>query len=140
MVRIQDKGKLEVIKGCRPSAKYKRYFDRTNKLYFENSLASAKVYTAPLLKITSLSQDEAEFSKDGKWIDGGHYGLLALDEFDETCLILDRGTSIFHPIFTYQTVLHEQIHMYVTPYAGHGKIYKAQVRRIAALGALDRLI
>lgn len=124
------------VKNCRPSKVYQKYFDRTNILYFEGRL-HAKVYTAPLLKITQLSQKEAV---SGTWKDAGHYGLCGKNELGEDCIILDKGTAVFHPIITKQTVLHEQIHLYLPEIKGHGKLFKAQIRRIASLGALDELI
>ncbi|MDE2103703.1 MAG: hypothetical protein KGL39_41080 [Patescibacteria group bacterium] len=129
------------IKGCKPSTRYQRYFNKTNKLYFEGKLPVAKVLTAPLLNITQLSQSEVEDKRQNNdWKDAGEYGLLATNEDEEDCIILDRGTAVFHPILTKQTVLHEQIHLKLRPYIGHGAKFKKEVRRIAALGALDDLI
>jgi len=127
-----------VIKGLRPSKRYQRYFDNVNRLYFDGELTPTKVYTAPLLKITALSQTEA--LEDENWVDAGEYGILCTDERGDDCIIVDRGTSIFHAILTKQTVLHEAIHKKVWPYKGHGRPFTKEIRRIAALGAFDDLI
>ena len=136
MVELQ--GHTENIKGCKPTARYQKYFDKTNKLYFEGKLPKVKVYTAPLLKITQLSQKSALDSRN--WKHAGNYAICGYDEFGEPSVILDKGTSIFHSLITRQSILHEQIHWYLGLNVGHGKIFKAQIRRIAALGALDNLI
>lgn len=129
------------VKGCRPSKVYQRYFDKINLLYFEGKLPPTKVLVAPLLKITQLSQKDAQKkSASGNWKDAGYYGLCGVDDKGETCLILDKGTAVFHPIITKQTVLHEAIHLRLTAYKGHGKPFKKEIRRIAALGALDDLL
>ena len=124
------------IRGCKPSSRYQKFFDKNNLLYFEGSLPSTRVLTAPLLKIPT-SQKEAAEKKT--WIDAGWYGLTGVDEHGDQCIILDRGMTIFHSILAKQTVLHEMIHIYLGT-GTHGKNFKIQIRRIAALGALDRLI
>jgi hypothetical protein len=125
-----------IIKGCRPNKRYQNYFNRTNKLYFNNSLAPTRILTAPLLRITQLTQAEAEED----WLDAGEYGIVGIDSEGQQCIILDRGTAVFHVMLTKQTILHEQIHIYISPYCGHGKPFKNEIRRIASLGALDNLI
>lgn len=127
----------KVIKGCKPSPRYQKYFNQINILYFDGSLPSTKVLVAPLLKITSLSQKKAS---SGSWKDAGSYGMCGISENDEYIIVLDKGTSIFHSIITKQTVLHEAIHLYIGLDKGHGKAFKTQIRRIASLGALDNLI
>lgn len=134
MVKIQNR----TIKGCRPNLRYQRYFDRVNKLYFYGELAPTRVLTAPLLKITSLSQGAAE--EDENWLDAGEYGIVGIDENGVQSIILDRGTAVFHSIVTKQTIIHEAIHIYISPYPGHGAKFKKQIRRVAAMGALDLLI
>jgi hypothetical protein len=137
MVELQ--GHKENIKGCRPSARYQRYADRSNKLYFEGRVPPIVVYVAPLLKITQLSQESAKDKKN--WKHAGCYAITGYDEHDNPCIILDKGTSIFHSIITKQSILHEQIHWYIGLHVEtHGKVFKAQIRRIASLGALDNLI
>ena len=126
-------------KGCRPSVRYQKYYNKCNKWCdFNGLLPPATVLTAPLLNITKLSQEGAENPKN--WVDAGEYGLVGYDENDELCILLDRGTAVFHSILTRQTVLHEMIHVYIGLDKGHGKLFKTQIRRIAALGALDNLI
>lgn len=126
----------ETIKGCRPSKLYQNYFNRTNKKYFEGSLPNILVLTAPLLKL----KDEP--APRGKiWVDSGMYAITGYDLEGKEVMILDRGTAVFHPILTRQSILHEQIHWYLgLEVKGHGKVFKAQIRRIAALGAFDTLI
>lgn len=136
---MELQGHEEEIRGSKLSKKWQRYFDKCNIKYFEGTLPKVRIYVAPLLKITQLSQKSAQDTKN--WKHAGNYALAGYDAEDEPCIILDKGTSIFHPIFTAQSVLHESIHFYLgLDHAGHGKDFKAQVRRIAALGALDDLI
>lgn len=125
------------IRGCRPSARYQKYYDKVNKIYFDGALPHAKVYTAPLLKITKMSQKEIETSDK---IDGGEYGVVGYDANMTPCIILDKGTAIFHSLITKQTVIHEAIHFKIGFNRGHGKYFKKEVRRVAALGAFDELI
>jgi hypothetical protein len=127
------------IKGCKPSTRFQKYFQKTNILYFENSLPATRVLVAPLLKITRLPQKE--LSKSSSWVDAGEYGLAGYDEYGDPVIILDKGMCVFHSILAKQTVLHEQIHFYIgLDRPGHGIRFKTQVRRIASLGALDNLI
>ena len=125
------------IRGCKPSRKYQKYYDKINKLYFDGTLPPATVLVAPLLKITQLTQKEVE---ENDWLDGGEYGLVGYTEEGIACIILDKGTAVFHPLITYQTVCHEAIHLAIGLQKGHGKLFKQQIRRIAALGAFDTLI
>ena len=127
------------VKGCKVSVKYTNYFKKSNGLYFNGELPSVKVYTAPLLKITAHGQKEVLYNKD-LWADAGYYGLVGMEDDGSWCIIVDRGTSVYHSILTKQTILHEMIHIKLTPYGGHGVKFKKQIRRIAALGALDTLI
>lgn len=125
------------IKGCKPSLRYQKYFNRVSKLYFEG-VPEIRVLVAPLLKITRLPQKE--LSKPSAWLDAGEYGLAGYDEWGNPVIILDKGMTVFHSVLAKQTVLHETIHFYIGMDKGHGKAFKAEIRRIAALGALDRLI
>ncbi len=137
MVQIQ--GHEEVIRGAKLSPRYQKYFDRCNRFYFENKLPDIKVYVAPLLKVNQLTQESAKDSEN--WKHAGNYALAGYDENGDPCILLDKGTSIFHSILTKQSILHESIHFYIgLDIVTHGKQFKAQVRRIAALGALDDLI
>lgn len=137
MVQIQ--GHEEVIRGAKLSPRYQSYFSKCNRFYFEGKLPEVKVYVAPLLKITQLSQASAKDSEN--WKHAGEYALAGYDEAGDPCIILDKGTSIFHSILTKQSILHECIHFYIgLDILTHGKQFKAQIRRIAALGALDDLI
>lgn len=137
MVQIQ--GHEEIIRGAKLSPRYKKYFDRCNRFYFEGKLPDLKVYVAPLLKVTQLTQASAKDSAN--WKHAGNYALAGYDFDDSPCILLDKGTSIFHSILTKQSILHESIHFYIgMDIRTHGKQFKAQVRRIAALGALDDLI
>ena len=120
------------------SPRYQRYFNKINRLYFNGSLPEVKVYTASLLKITQLSQTKASDKKN--WESAGVYGVAGLDQYGNSCIVIDKGTSIFHTLLSKQTVLHEAIHFYIHPYQAHGKRFKDQIRRIAALGALDDLV
>lgn len=131
-------GSNEVIKGARPNKYYQGYFERTNRLFFEGTIPPMKVLTAPLLKITQLTQKQLEEGR--KWVDAGNYAITGYDEKDEPVMILDRGTCIYHPVLAKQSVLHEEIHWYLNLKHGHGKLFKAQIRRIAAMGAFDNLI
>lgn len=128
----------ENIRGCRLSPRYQRYADKCIRLYFK-SLPKVIVYTAPLLNITKASQ-KAAIEKPESWVDAGEYGIAGLDFEGNSSIILDKGTSVFHSSFTKITVIHELIHFAIGLDKGHGKQFKAQVRRIAALGALDDLI
>jgi len=137
MVQIQ--GHEEIIRGAKISPRYQRYFDKANRYYFEGKLPNVKVYVAPLLKVNQLTQESAKDSAN--WKHAGNYALAGFDEAGDPCIILDKGTSIFHSILTKQSVLHECIHFYIgLDIQVHGKVFKAQVRRIASLGALDELI
>ena len=136
MVELQ--GHPENITGCKPSKVYQKYFNSVNRKYFESKLPPVKVFVAPLLKITQLSQKSAQDSKN--WKHAGNYAICGYDDRGEPVIILDKGTAVFHPILTKQSVLHEAIHWYLGLNHDHGKIFKAQIRRIAALGALDDLI
>jgi len=127
------------IRGCKFSARYTKYFNRANLLYFDGLLPPTKVYTAPLLKITAHGQKELEAHGE-LWLDPGEYGLIGQEPNGEWCIVVDRATALYHSILTKQTVLHEAIHLYLHPYRGHGMIFKKQIRRIAAMGALDTLI
>ena len=131
-------GVEEKIKGVRANKYYQGYFDRANIRYFEGKLPQVRVLTAPLLKITKLTQEQVEAGKD--WVDAGNYAITGFDEYENPVIILDRGTSIYHPMMTKTSILNESIHWYIGLEHGHGKIFKAQIRRIAALGALDNLI
>jgi hypothetical protein len=137
MVDLQ--GHEEVLRGAKLSKRWQKYFDKCNRLYFDSRLPEVRVYTAPLLKITQLSQKTVQSLKS--WEHAGNYALAGYDENDEPCIILDKGTAVFHPVLTAQSVLHESIHFYLgLEIKSHGKIFKAQIRRIASLGALDDLI
>ena len=137
MVDVQ--GYNENIRGAKLSKRWQKYFDKCNRFYFEGKLPAVKIYTAPLLKITQLTQESAKDTKN--WKHAGDYAIAGYDEEDKPVIILDKGTSIFHPMLTAQSVLHESIHFYIgLDILTHGKQFKAQVRRIAALGALDDLI
>ena len=138
MVELQ--GHDEVIRGAKLSPRYQKYFDKCNRYYFEGRLPKElKVYVAPLLKVTQLSQASAKDSAN--WKHAGNYALAGYDENGDPCIILDKGTSIFHSILTKQSILHESIHFYIgLDIQTHGVQFKAQVRRIASLGALDDLI
>ena len=138
MVDLIDSKGITTIRGCRPSLRYQRYFDVCNRKYFENSIGPTWVYTAPMLKITSLSQKQAKDEKN--WAEAGMYGITGIDEAGNQCIILDKGTCVFHSILAKQTTLHESIHLYLGLKYGHGRLFKAQIRRIAALGAFDNLI
>src|SRR5215831_16406435 len=124
------------VRGCKYSARYTNYFNRSNLLYFGGRLPPVKVYTAHLLKITAYGQREVEESLK-PWIDPGEYGLVGQEPNEDWCIIVDRGTAIYHSILTKQTILHEAVHLDLHPYKGHGVKFKKQIRRIAALGALD---
>ena len=135
---VEIYGLKENIKGVRTNKYYQGYFDRCNRRYFEGSLPAVRVLTAPLLKITQLTQQQVEAGR--QWVDAGSYGIAGYDENDDPVILLDRGTSIYHPILTKQTILHEQIHFYIGLEHKHGKTFTDQIRRLAALGALDKLI
>lgn len=128
---------IRTIRGCVLSKRYKKYYDRINILYFNGELPSVNVYVAPLLKITQLTQKQVE---ESNWLDGGEYGIIGFDSGDTPCIILDKGTAVFHPIITKQTVIHEAIHLKIGLKKGHGKYFKKEVRRVASLGAFDTLI
>ncbi len=117
------------IYGVRPSPEYQKVFDRYNKRYFYGELPPTIVSTALLLKLESGPEKKSH----------GAYAYLA-NVGKQEYIILDRGTSIFHPILTHQSILHESIHLHLWPYKWHGEKYKDEVRRIAALGAFDELI
>jgi hypothetical protein len=137
MVQIQ--GHEETIRGAKLSPRYQRYFDKCNRYYFEGKLPDVRIYVAPLLKVSQLTQESAKDSEN--WKHAGNYAICGYDEDDKPCIVLDKGTSIFHSILTKQSILHEQIHFYIgLDIQTHGKQFKAQIRRIAALGALDELI
>lgn len=127
------------IRGCRYSARYQKYYNRINILYFDGQLPPATVYTAPLLKITAHGQKEVE-TNEALWLDAGEYGIVGQEEDGKWCIIVDRSTGIYHSILTKQTILHEAVHLHLHPYRGHGIKFKKEIRRIAALGALDSLI
>lgn len=130
------------IKGFKESPKYQRKYGFFNKKYFENSLPYVTVGTAPLLKITKIPQKTLKnVTKDeAKYIDGGQYGLACRDEFGIKHIILDDSMCVYHKIIADQTLLHEMIHVYLGFVGEHGSKFKSQIRRIAALGALDNLI
>jgi hypothetical protein len=133
-------GRIQV-RGLKLSARFQRYYDKCNTKYFDGKLPPVKVYTAPLLNLTQMSQKKVEEKRKNKdWADAGYYGFVGLNENEETCIVLDRGTSVFHPLISKQTILHEQIHLELDPYPLHGKQFKKEIRRIASLGALDDLI
>jgi hypothetical protein len=123
------------VRGFKPSAKYQRLYNRYNKLYFSGELPPCIVGAAPLLKIEYV--ENKVFGKSKK-VSGGEYALLCWED-DQSYIILDKGTTVFHIVIAKQSVLHEQIHLYLGT-RGHGKEFKDQIRRIAALGALDTLI
>jgi hypothetical protein len=124
--------------GWKPSPRYQKLFDTYNKKYFDGLLPATKVGTAPLLKITYLSQKS--LSKSEK-IDGGEYGLAGIDENDSTpFIVLDKGICVFHSILAKTTLFHEMVHHFIGLEKGHGKIFKSQIRRLANLGAFDNLI
>ena len=123
------------VRGFKPSAKYQRLYNRYNKLYFSGELPPCIVGTAPLLKIEYV---ESKVLGKPEKLSGGEYALLSRDG-DQPYIIIDKGTTVFHIVIARQSVLHEQIHLYLGT-RGHGKEFKDQIRRIAALGALDTLI
>lgn len=125
-------------RGWKNSPRYQKLLNSYNKKYFDGRLPDIKVGTAPLLKITYLSQKD--LSKPEK-IDGGEYGLAGIDERDGSpFIVLDKGICIFHSILAKQTLIHEAIHHFIGLEKGHGKLFKAQIRRVACLGAFDNLI
>ena len=137
MVQIQ--GHEEFIRGAKPSPRYQKYFDKCNRFYFEGRLPAIKVYVAPLLRVDQLTQKSAKDTKN--WKHAGLYALAGYNENGDPCIILDKGTSIFHSLISKQSVLHECIHFDIgLDIRTHGKHFKSQIRRIAALGALDELI
>ncbi len=138
MVDLIDSKGITTIRGCKPSPRFQKYFDQCNKKYFENRIGPTIVYVAPMLKITSFSQKQAKDERN--WAEAGLYGITGTNPDGQQCIILDKGTAVFHSILAKQTVLHESIHIYLGFRYGHGRIFKAQIRRIAALGALDNLI
>jgi len=124
-------------KGCKSNTKYQKYADTCRKKYFPE-LPYIKVLSAPLLKITDLTQKQA--GDRSNWGNAGCYGIAGYDEQGVPVIILDKGTCVFHPMMSKLTVLHELVHHYIGLDKGHGKIFYAQIRRIAALGALDKLV
>jgi len=127
------------IRGCRYSARYQKFYNRANILYFDGRLPPATIYTAPLLRITAHGQKEVE-TNESLWLDAGEYGIVGQDDNGGWIVIVDRSTGIYHSILTKQTILHECIHLDIHPYRGHGIKFKKEIRRIAALGAFDTLI
>lgn len=124
------------IRGVRPSAKYQKLFEKYNRLYYDGELPPTIVSTAPLLKITQLTQKEV--LKPEK-LDTGDYACLAYVG-KQPYIILDRGTAVFHQLITHQSLLHEMAHLYLMPYKWHGERFKAEMRRLAAMGAFDGLL
>jgi hypothetical protein len=125
-------------RGWKNSPRYQKLFDSYNKKYFDGRLPDIKVGVAPLLKITYLSQKS--LSKPEK-IDGGEYGLAGTDPTDGTpYIVLDKGMTVFHVLMAKLTLIHEMVHHWIGLEKGHGKAFKTQIRRLANLGAFDRLI
>lgn len=117
----------ERYRGFKESPKYQRLFSQWNTKYFEGRLPPTLVGIAPLLDIKNLEK--------------GAYGYQGWLKDGTPFIVIDKGIARFHVVLAHQTLLHEQIHLYLpTSQRSHGKFFKAQIRRIAALGALDRLI
>ena len=117
----------EKYRGFKESSKYQRLFSQWNIKYFEGRLPPTLVGIAPLLSIKNL--EKGAYGYQG-WLDDG-----------TPYIVLDKGIARFHLILAKTTLLHEQIHLYLPETSrGHGAYFKAQIRRIAALGAFDRLI
>jgi hypothetical protein len=127
------------IHRCVISARYTKYFQRINLLYFDGQLPNVKVYTAPLLKITAHGQKEVE-NNETLWLDPGEYGIVGKEPDGEWCIIVDKATSVYHAILTKQTIIHESVHIEQHPYKGHGVRFNRRIRQLAAKGALDGLI
>lgn len=127
------------IRGCTFSVRYTNYFNKINKEFFESKLPPVKVYTAPLLKITSHGQKEAE-ENEKLWLDPGEYGIVGIENDGAWCIIVDRATAIYHSILTKQTIIHESVHIEQHPYKTHGARFNARIRQLAAEGILDGLI
>lgn len=127
------------IRGCSISVRYTKYYNRINLLYFDNKLPPVKVYTAPLLKITAHGQKEVA-ENDSLWLDPGEYGIVGREDNGDWCIIVDRGTAIYHAILTKQTIIHEAVHIEQHPYKGHGLKFNKRIRQLAVKGALDGLI
>lgn len=130
------------IKGFRESPKYQKRFQYLNRKYFENSLPKVTIGTAPLLKITKIPQKTIKNTPadQKKYIDGGRYAVAVRDEKGDKYIVLDESTCVYHKIVTEQSLLHEMIHVYLDFAGEHGPKFKAQIRRIASLGAFDNLI
>lgn len=117
----------EKYRGFKKSPEYQRLFSQWNRKYFEGRLPPTLVGIAPLLSIKNL--EEGAYGYQG-WLDNG-----------SPYIVIDKGISEFHVVLAYQTLLHEQIHLFLPPAKkGHGKFFKAEIRRIASLGAFDELI
>jgi hypothetical protein len=124
-------------KGWKASPKYQGLFNKYNKKYFNDLLPSVKVGTAPLLQISYITNKSTVKPED---IDGGEYGLAGIAS-DNTCyIVLDKGMTVFHPSVAEVTLLHEMCHFMIGLDKGHGKYFKTQLRRLAALGAYDNLL
>lgn len=127
------------IKGCKPSVRYTKYYNRINSEYFNGKLPLVVVYVAPLLKITTHGQKEVE-NNETLWADPGEYGLVGKEDDGTWCIIVDKATSVYHSIITKQTIIHESVHIEQHPYKGHGARFNKRIRELAAKGILDGLI
>lgn len=127
------------IRGCKISARYTNYFNKINKEFFDSKLPPIKVYTAPILKITSHGQKEVENNEE-VWADAGEYGIVGREADGSWIIIVDRSTAVYHSILTKQTIIHESVHIEQHPYKGHGVKFNARIRDLAAKGILDGLI
>lgn len=125
-----------------PSPRYQRLFRHYNRKYFENSLPDILVGTDKLLKITKIPTKILENAtpSERKLLDGGKYGLACWDVGGKFYIILDKSITIFHRNMARITLIHELAHFKVGLHLGHGKKFKAEIRRLAALGAFDDLI
>ena len=57
-------------------------------------------------------------------IDAGYYGLAAYNDDGDPVIIIDRGTAIYHPLISKQSVLHEMCHHSIGLEYGHGKHFR----------------
>ena len=130
--------KEEFYWGWNPSSRYQKLFNAYNKKYFDGKLPNVVVGLAPLLKIEAI--EEKGTSRPRKKTVGA-YGFAGISQKDGSFyIVLDKGMSVFHSGFAKITLLHEMCHFEIGLDKGHGKLFKAQIRRLASLGAFDNLI
>ena len=98
----------------------KRWFRTFNARYFDNTLPNAVVFWEP------------------SFVTGDALGEVVQQEGQPIILRIDPSIK-FSTALTKLVLLHEQAHLRLWPYLGHGKRFQAEMLRLAAMGAFKNL-